>query len=141
MIQKIKSPTQDQTLAGVSHYLSDLLTVHRLIAVDFTVLARRFGVLRTTFQPFEGVVQQTTAIVAQLAPGRFVLTAAVDMHKLPQDIAVLSRIRRRRIRVILLKLFQSLCPFVHVTPLFLIVQEFIESNHGGKEIMDTRLKA
>ena len=55
----------------------------------FAVFARWFGVLRTAFQPFESIGQQLLTIGAQFTFRRLVVTAAVDMHELLQDIAVL----------------------------------------------------
>ena len=44
---------KNQPFAGIAHYLTDFLPVNRFIAMGFTVLAGRFGILRTSLQPFE----------------------------------------------------------------------------------------
>jgi len=56
--------------------------------VDLAVFARRLGVLRASFQPFQGVRQQILAIGTQLAFRCLMFAVAVDMHKLSQDITI-----------------------------------------------------
>ena len=80
---------QNQPLAGIAHYLTNLLPVGRLVAMALAVFAGRLRVLRTAFQPLEGIRQQILAIGTQFASGRLVFSATVDMHKLLQNVTIL----------------------------------------------------
>ena len=79
---------QDQPLAGIAHYLTDFLPVGGFVAVDFAVFTGRLRFLRAAFQSFKSIDQQILAIGAQFASGHLMVSTAVDMHKLFQNIAI-----------------------------------------------------